>query len=149
MLSCLWTWVGALSLRSGRFFWKPGGVTNAAKIMKMINNTNRTSVNGVMLISAITSSSPADETIDIASSPYGPVTRTRAPSSAGRLVEVRRDRRARVVEVQHLGELIGGHDHVLIERLDPRLEVVEENDGDDRDEQARRGRDQRFRNAGR
>jgi hypothetical protein len=36
-------------------------------------------VNGVMLISAITSSSPCDETIDIAGSPLRPVTRYRAP----------------------------------------------------------------------
>ena len=54
-----------------------------------------------------------------------------------RLVEIGRDRLADVVEVQHLGELIGGHDRVLIVRLDPRLEVVEEYDRDDGDDETR------------
>ena len=66
-------------------------------------------MNGVMLISAITSSSCFAE-----SSP------TVCPALAGllgrlrRLVELRRDRRAGVVEVQHFGELVGRDDHLLV-----------------------------------
>jgi hypothetical protein len=50
-------WLGGLSFLSGSCFSKPGGATSAARIMKMISRTSSTSVNGVMLISAITASS--------------------------------------------------------------------------------------------
>src|SRR5579872_7100567 len=112
----------------------------AAKIMKMISRTSNTSVNGVMLISAMTSSPPGFEEM----------TGTAAALRAGRryrLVELGRNRSAAVVEVQHFGKLVGGDRHLFGRSLDPRLEVVEENDGDDGDEQTGGSRDQRLGNA--
>ena len=51
----LWVLVALDGFLFGSSFSKPGGATKAAKIMKMMRSTNNTSVNGVMLISAITS----------------------------------------------------------------------------------------------
>ena len=48
-------WVALLGFLFGSSFSKPGGATRAARIMKMMSKTSNTSVNGVMLISAITS----------------------------------------------------------------------------------------------
>ena len=108
----------------------------------MISRTNSTSVNGVMLISAMTSWSCCDE-----SSAHGRASRAATCAGFRRLVELGRDRRAGVVEVQHLGELIGRDDHLLVVVLDARLEEVEEHDRDDGDDQTGRGGDQRFGNA--
>ncbi|HTV74900.1 MAG TPA: MotA/TolQ/ExbB proton channel family protein, partial [Candidatus Acidoferrales bacterium] len=46
-----------------------GGVTSAARIMKIMSSTSNTSVNGVMLISAMTSASCCAESSDIVSAP--------------------------------------------------------------------------------
>src|SRR5690348_11533046 len=64
-------------------------------------------------------------------------------------VQLGGDRRARVVEVEHLGQLVGGDDHLLVVRLDPRLEVVEETHGEDGHQEASCGGDERFGDAGR
>src|SRR5215469_12681627 len=54
-----WSWFAVTFfgwlLLFGNSFWKPGGAARAARIMKMMSKTSNTSVNGVMLISAITS----------------------------------------------------------------------------------------------
>ena len=64
-----------------------------------------------------------------------------------RLVEVGRNRGARVVEVQHFGHLVGRDDHLLVIGLDARLEIVEEDDRDDGDDKNGRRGDERFRYA--
>src|SRR5581483_1168544 len=128
----------------GSSFSKPGGATSAARIMKMMSKTNSTSVNGVMLISAITSSSCFAE-----SSPTVRYAGAGLLDGFGWLIQVGGNRRAGIVEVQHLGELVGRNDHLLIVVLDARLEVVEKDDRDDGDDQTAGGGDQRFRDAGR
>ncbi len=51
------------------------------------------------------------------------------------------------MEVQHLRQLVGGDDHLLIVGLNPRAEVVEENNRDNGHEKAGCGGDQRFADA--
>src|ERR1035437_311973 len=135
-------WIGVLSFLSGNCFSKPGGATIAARIMKMMRRTSSTSVKGVMLISDITASSCWAETMLMSRA-----LRSRGSGLLrfrGRLVQVGLERGAGVVEVEHFGELVGRDDHLLVVRLDPGLEVVEENNRGDGHEQAGRRGDQRF-----
>src|ERR1700694_3339474 len=63
-------------------------------------------------------------------------------------IEFGRYRRSRIVEGKHFRKLVGRDDHLLIVRFDARLEVVEENHGDNRDCQACCRGNQSFRDAG-
>src|SRR5262245_54840738 len=90
--------------------------------MKMISSTRKMSVSGVMLISAISPSEDSSE-LNLLSAMYAS--------------EIRR--------LENLAEADAEH---RVEVGDPHLHVVEQDDRHDCDDQAERGGDQRFGDAG-
>src|SRR6266566_1691882 len=121
--------------------WKPAAMIGVT-IMKMMSSTSITSISGVTLMSALT----ADLALALVTDRATGLRRLLRLEFLGedRAAELRADALDQVVD-----QLLGGVRHLHREEVDLGAEVVVQPYGGNGDDEAERGRDERFRDTGR